>query len=73
METLNITVPGFVIINGFMGGGKSHFIKWLVYKYCKHFDYAIVFCNTSFATDSFKYIDPKFVHQEYDEDVLIFF
>ena len=71
METLNITIPGFVIINGFMGGGKSHFIKWLVHKYRKHFDYAVVFCNTSFATDSFKYIDPKFVHSEYDEAVLI--
>lgn len=71
METLTITIPGFIILNGYMGSGKSTFIKWLVHKYRKKFDYAVVFCNTSFATDSFKYIDPKFVHSEYKEEVLI--
>ena len=71
METLTITIPGFVIINGYMGSGKSHLIKWLVHKYRKQFDYAVVFCNTSFAGDSFKYIDPKFIHPTYEEEKLI--
>jgi hypothetical protein len=68
-----IVLQNFLIINGLQGFGKSHLIKYILYNSRNEFSYGIVFTNTSFAVDSFKYVPKKFVHPEYDENVLVKF
>lgn len=62
--------PGFTIITGPCGQGKSHLIRLLMKKQKKVFDYVVVFCQTSFGADSFDYIDKKYIHPAYSEKVL---
>ena len=40
---MNVTIPGFVILCGTQGQGKSHVIRYLMYLNRKRFDYGIVF------------------------------
>jgi hypothetical protein len=59
------------IISGMTGLGKSHLIRYLMFQNRKDFDFGIVFCNTHFEDGSFDYVPKGFVHEEYDEEVLI--
>jgi len=52
------------------GGGKSHLIRYMMYTLKKKFDYGVVFTNTFFEDDSFDYVNKKYIHPEYNEDVL---
>jgi hypothetical protein len=67
---MNPSIPGLIIVCGMQGGGKSHLIRYLMHENRKKFDWGIVFSNTSFSADNFDYIDKRFVHAKYDEDVL---
>jgi hypothetical protein len=62
--------PGFTIITGPCGQGKSHLIRWIMRKQKRVFDYVVVFCQTSFGADSFDYIDKKYIHPAYSEKIL---
>jgi len=66
-----IEIPGLILVNGPQGVGKSHLINYLMYTNRKKFDYGIVFTNTYFEDDSFPYINKKYVHPEYDEEILL--
>ena len=69
---MNITIPGFVILCGTQGQGKSHVIRYLMYLNRKRFDWGICFCNTDFSgLSGFDYIDSRFVHPKYNEKALI--
>ena len=69
---MNITIPGFVILCGTQGQGKSHVICYLMYMNRKKFDWGLVFCNTDFSgLSGFDYIDKRFVHPKYNEAALV--
>ncbi len=67
---MDIEIPGLLIINSEQGGGKTHLIRYLMHKYRHSFDFGIVFTNTYFEDGSFDYIDKKYVHPEYNPDIL---
>ena len=71
MSQMEISIPGFTILNGVSHSGKSTAIEYILHKYRKKIDYCIVFCNTCFTGKSFNFIPEKFVHNEYKEEVLI--
>ena len=64
-------IPGFIIVAGLQGGGKSYFIKWFMHTYRKKFDWGVVFTNTGFAGDNFDYVPCQYVHAKYDDKALI--
>jgi hypothetical protein len=61
----------FIIVSGLQGGGKSHFIRYLMYRNRKRFNWGIVFTNTGFAGDNFDYIPQKYVHPVYNQKALL--
>lgn len=67
---MNVQIPSLLLINSPQGGGKSHLIRYIMYQNRKRFDYGVVFSNTLFEDDSFDYIDDKYVHPEYNPDVV---
>ena len=70
---MKLNIPSLLIINGIQGSGKSNLIKYLMSKNKDEFCYGLVFTNTSFDTSdqsSFDYISKRFVHSEYNEDIL---
>lgn len=67
---LNLDLPGLYMICGLQGGGKSHLIRFMMYENRKKFDCGVVFSNTGFVDGNFDYIDKRFVHLEYSEEVL---
>ncbi len=70
VDKLNITIPGLYILCAYQGSGKSHLIRYLMYENRKKFDYGIVFTNTFFDDDAYDFFPAKFVHPEYDENIL---
>ena len=67
---LNLELPGLYMICGLQGGGKSHLIRFMMYENRAKFDCGIVFTNTAFKDGNFDYVDRRFVHREYSEEVL---
>jgi hypothetical protein len=67
---LNLELPGLYLVCGLQGGGKSHLLRYIVCKNKKKFDVALVFSNTGFVDGNFDYVDRRFVHHEYSEDIL---
>lgn len=67
---MDIEIPGLILINSPQGGGKSHLIRYMMYQLRKKLDYGIVFTNTFFEDDSFDYINKKYIHPEYNPNVL---
>ncbi len=67
---MDIEVPSLIILNGSQGSGKSHVIRYILYTLRKRFAYGLVFTNTFFDGDAFDYIPKKYVHPQYDEEVL---
>ena len=58
-----------MIVAGRSNTGKSHFIKWLLSELRDDLDYGVVFSNTAFE-GSFDYVPPRYVHEDYDEEIL---
>lgn len=67
---MELEIPSLLIINAEQNSGKSHLIRYLMYQNRHRFDYGIVFTNTYFEDDSFNYISKKYVHPEYDPEML---
>jgi len=67
---MNIQIPSLILLNAPQGSGKSHLIRYMMYQCRKRFDYGICFSNTFFEDDSFDYIKKKYIHPEYNPDVL---
>lgn len=65
-----VEIPSLNFIVGLQGGGKSHLIKYIMYRNRNQFDFGIVFSNTGFASGNFNYLNKRFVHLQYDEAVL---
>lgn len=72
MADFEIDIPSFIIINGFQGGGKTHLIRYLMFKYRKMFSYGLCFTNTYFDTNKsgFDYIPDELIYPEYNEEAL---
>lgn len=68
---MDITIPGVLIVCGRQGFGKSHYIKSLMYRHQKKFNWGLVFSNTGFKDDNFEYVDKRFVHLRYNEEALV--
>ena len=58
-----------MIVAGRSNTGKSHFIKWLLSELRDDLDYGVVFSNMAFE-GSFDYVPPRYVHEDYDEEIL---
>ena len=69
-QKLDITIPGFTIIAGICGSGKTSAIEYILYKNKKKFDYGLIFTNTFFTDNSFSYIPNQYVHGEFSEEKL---
>ncbi len=67
---MNLELPGLYMICGLQGGGKSHLIRYIMYQNRARFDCGIVFTNTGFVDGNFDYVDKRFVHLQYNEQVL---
>lgn len=67
---MNIKIPSLLLINAPQGSGKSHLIRYIMHNLRKKLDYGIVFTNTLFEDDSFDYINKKYIHPEYNPDIL---
>lgn len=70
MGDIDIEIPSLSIICASQGSGKSHLIRYLMYKLRKKFSYGLVFTNTFFDDDAYDFIPSKYVHPEYDEVAL---
>ena len=68
---MNISIPGVLVINGRQGQGKSHVIRFLMGEHRKRFDFGLVFTQTKFGKGNYDYIDPDFVHPEYNPKALL--
>eukprot|EP01127_Copromyxa_protea_P020668 TRINITY_DN692_c1_g3_i1.p1 TRINITY_DN692_c1_g3~~TRINITY_DN692_c1_g3_i1.p1 ORF type:complete len:173 (+),score=3.71 TRINITY_DN692_c1_g3_i1:425-943(+) len=68
---MDITIPGLLIVCGLQGGGKSHYIKSVMYENRKKFHWGLVFSNTGFREGNIDYVDKRFVHLKYNEDALV--
>lgn len=68
--SLQLQPPFFILINGSIGHGKSHLIKYIMSKHRKQFDYGIVFTQTWFKEGNFDYVPEEYVHKDYDENIL---
>ena len=61
-----------IVMIGLMGQGKTSLIKSIVYE-CfkkKKYRYMLVFSSTGLQSDNYEYLDDRFVHQEFDVDIL---
>ena len=67
---LHIEMPSLCIINAPQGRGKSHLIKYILHELEPQLDFGIVFTNTSFNEENYDFIDRKYIHPNYNEDVL---
>jgi len=67
---MNITLPSMLLINGQIGSGKSHFIRYLFSIYKNKLKYGIVFSHTCFNEGNFDYIPEKYIYSEYNGEVL---
>eukprot|EP01127_Copromyxa_protea_P011194 TRINITY_DN279_c0_g3_i2.p1 TRINITY_DN279_c0_g3~~TRINITY_DN279_c0_g3_i2.p1 ORF type:complete len:182 (+),score=20.28 TRINITY_DN279_c0_g3_i2:335-880(+) len=67
IKNMDIDTPGLLIICGLQGGGKSHYIKSLMYERRKKFDWGIVFSNTGWGDGNFDYVPEACVYEHYDE------
>lgn len=58
-------------IFGIPRSGKSHCLKYIIYKYSKmqKFDHMLLFTNTSF-NNQYEYIPDDYIHPAYDENVI---
>ena len=65
-----LITPNISLFAGSPGMGKSHLIRYLIYKFCKSgkFNYGIVFCPTAF-NGAFDFISDKYVGN-YNEELL---
>lgn len=71
MTDINIDIPSVSILLGKPASGKSHLIKYLIYKNClnKKIDFVYVFCGTAF-NNSYDFLPKKFVSNTYNENSL---
>lgn len=69
-DKINIIIPGLYIICAYQGSGKSHLIRYIMRENKYKFDYGVVFTNTFFDEDAYDFFPEKFVHPEYDENIL---
>lgn len=61
-----------IVMIGMMGQGKTSLIKSIVYE-CfvkKSYRYMLVFSSTGLQSNNYDYLDNRFVHQEFDPDIL---
>jgi hypothetical protein len=72
-NTIDLSVPGFVCINGATREGKSHFINYVLFKYRNYFAYGVAFSQTAFDTDNLSMIPPEFKHPGWNEEKAIAF
>lgn len=80
LEKLNICLTDdylqssiFALLLGKTNSGKSHFLRYVMREISKSkypFSYGVVFCGTEFE-NSYDFVPDKFIHSEYDEDVLV--
>lgn len=67
---MNLQTPAVYVICGLQGGGKSHLIRYMMSEMRDKFDCGVVFSNTGFSEGNFEYVDKRFVHLEYQPQVL---
>ncbi len=72
-KQINITTPSMIILGGPQGAGKTKLIDYIMWDLQDVFSsgFGVVFTNTFFDGNPFPYINPKFVHPNFNEDVLI--
>lgn len=66
----HISIPSNTIILGQTNTGKSHSFSYLFKQIAKEFSRGIVICSTSKLNFDYDFMDPEFVHDKYDEDII---
>lgn len=65
-----ISIPGVFLINSKSQGGKSHLLHWVFYENKDKFAWGVVFSNTAFNEENLPYVDRRFKHLRYNQQVL---
>jgi len=66
----HIQIPSNTIIFGSTNSGKSNNFAFLFKQIADKFSRGIVICPTSKITFDYNFIDPEYVHDKFDEDVI---
>lgn len=68
---IHFDIPSVHLMVAAPKSGKSHLIKYLVYRLAKsrRIDYCVVFCGTTF-NNNYNYLPKNYVFSNYNEDVL---
>jgi hypothetical protein len=67
---MNLTVPGFILITGLCGAGKSHALRYIMATIQHKFTWGIAFSNTKGINNNLDYIPQQYVHQGYNPEKL---
>jgi hypothetical protein len=70
MEPFEMKNPNLTIFTAKRNSGKSHMIKYMLYKASKDYNDVIVMCPTTFHSDYPKFMDKTRLIPRYDEDLL---
>jgi AAA+ ATPase superfamily predicted ATPase len=67
---MNISIPSLIIITASIGSGKSHLLRYIIHKIKDKLDYGIAFSHTNFDAENLEYIPKKFIHNNYDPEII---
>jgi hypothetical protein len=66
----HISIPSNTIIIGQTRSSKTHSFTYLFKQIAKEFSRGIVICSTAKLNFDYDFMDPEFVHDKYDEDII---
>lgn len=70
MNKLNIQPISNVLIAGKTRSGKTYTFKYIFKDLARNYDYGICFCSTADLNDDYDFLPDKYVHGEYDEELI---
>lgn len=72
MDSKKLKLPNIFLLIASCGSGKTHFLRYLLYKFNKHnsFDNHLVISNTSKYTGEYSFIPSKYIHSEYQDQLI---
>lgn len=70
-KDLNLQLPAPLLFVGSTKTGKSYLLKSILLKYVNFFNYGLVISPTEKFNNQYDYIDNKFIHYKYSDQLII--
>lgn len=67
---MKCTIPGVVLICGSQGSGKSNLLKYIIKSNRDTLKYGIAFSHTAFRDGNLEYIPKKYIHNQYNPEIM---